>query len=188
MIEKTTDNLEDMWNAFHVSDLLLTTANSTMNTRTNALVMGAGHAKQVRDRFPGVDVALMQPIKERVKARIDNGRWQDNAYYVTNDGKYEVWGDYFLIVSPEWPKKKLGIFQVKRHFGLNGRKNEAARDLMLSIIGESVRWLQYFCRMQPRARVDMPFPGIGNGGMDIDLVREEVKRLPDNVYTWRLEL
>lgn len=52
----------DMWRAWAVSDLWLFTANAVL-TADGRLVMGAGIAKQVRDKFAGVDLALGEQIE-----------------------------------------------------------------------------------------------------------------------------
>jgi len=79
----------NMWDVYDESDLFLITTNSFIK-RNGALVMGAGIARQARDRFPGLDLALGRKIKHL--------------------------GKYGLIVSEKWPDKKLGAFQVKYHF------------------------------------------------------------------------
>ena len=79
----------DMWSAFDGADLFLITTNSTIK-KNGRLVMGAGIAKQARDRYKGLDLAL--------------GRRIENM------------GTYGLIVSENWPESKLGAFQVKWHY------------------------------------------------------------------------
>lgn len=63
----------DMWSAYDGADLFLVTTNGVV-TRDGKLVMGAGIARQARDRFPGLDEALgkaalaagapYQPVRE----------------------------------------------------------------------------------------------------------------------------
>ena len=83
----------DMWTAYAAADLFLITTNATITTR-GALVMGRGIARQAKERFPGLDVALGR----RIQVRCGNQ------------------GIYGLLVSPRWPTAKLGAFQVKRHY------------------------------------------------------------------------
>lgn len=83
----------DMWTAYAAADLFLITTNATITTR-GALVMGRGIARQAKERFPGLDIALGRQIQ----ALCGNQ------------------GIYGLLVSPRWPAAKLGAFQVKRHF------------------------------------------------------------------------
>ena len=86
----------DMWSVFDDADLFLITTNSTLKGGSNGprLVMGRGIARQARDRFPGLDIALGRHI------HADCGHL----------------GRYGLLVSPRRPAAKLGAFQVKTHF------------------------------------------------------------------------
>lgn len=77
----------DMWSAYDQADLFLVTTNSVLN-RYGALVMGAGIARQARERFPELDAALGNAV-------------------------VQVGDTYGLIVSPRWPTAKLGGFQTK---------------------------------------------------------------------------
>lgn len=83
----------NMWTAYDDADLFLITTNSTLK-KNGALVMGRGIARQARDRFDGLDVALGREI-----ARLCGNR-----------------SEYGLLVSPRWPAAKLGVFQVKTHY------------------------------------------------------------------------
>lgn len=46
-----------MWSAYDDADLFLITTNSTLK-KNGALLMGRGIARQARDLFPGLDLAL----------------------------------------------------------------------------------------------------------------------------------
>jgi hypothetical protein len=83
----------DMWTAYTAADLFLITTNATITAR-GALVMGRGIARQAKERFPGLDVALGR----QMQALCGNQ------------------GVYGLLVSPRWPIAKLGACQVKRHY------------------------------------------------------------------------
>jgi hypothetical protein len=76
----------NMWSEYDGADLFLITTNSTIK-QTGALVMGRGIAKQARDRFKGLDLALGRRI--------------------------EHLSTYGLLVSEKWPERKIGAFQVK---------------------------------------------------------------------------
>ena len=52
----------DMWSIFKTTDNFIVTTNSYIRT-DGALVMGRGIAKQLRDRFPGIDKALAAGVK-----------------------------------------------------------------------------------------------------------------------------
>jgi hypothetical protein len=83
----------DMWTDYAAADLFLITTNATITVR-GALVMGRGIARQAKERFPGLDVAM----GKQIQALCGNQ------------------GIYGLLVSPRWPVAKLGAFQVKRHY------------------------------------------------------------------------
>ena len=83
----------EMWDAYGDADLFLITTNSTLK-QNGALVMGRGIARQARDRFPGLDLALGREIA----------------------GVCGPLGHYYLLVSPRWPAARLGAFQVKTHY------------------------------------------------------------------------
>jgi hypothetical protein len=51
----------DMWSVYQEADLFLITTNATLK-RNGALVIGRGIARQARDRFPGLDIALGRHI------------------------------------------------------------------------------------------------------------------------------
>ena len=86
-------SIGDMWDAFDAADLFLITTNSTL-TRQNKLVMGRGIARQAKERFSGLDLALGSQIQ-------------------TACGNL---GFYGLLISMRWPTAKLGGFQVKYHW------------------------------------------------------------------------
>lgn len=81
----------DMWSAFDAADLFLITTNCVL--RGGRLVMGAGIAREARDRFPGLDKALGKAIREQL-----------------NPSKY------ILLLSERWPEAKLGALQTKLHW------------------------------------------------------------------------
>jgi len=91
----------DMWSVWSETYLFLITANSFVK-RNGCLVMGAGIARQARDRFPGLDATLGQAIRETCgHPSIGSGRRL---------------GEYGLLISPRWPASRLGLFQVKYHW------------------------------------------------------------------------
>ena len=83
----------NMWTAYAAADLFLVSTNSTIR-QDGALVMGRGMARQAKERFPGLAVALGRHIQ-------------------ASCGNQDVYG---LLISPRWPTAKLGAFQVKQHY------------------------------------------------------------------------
>ena len=150
----------DMWTTFTETDLFLITTNATIK-RNGALVMGRGIARQARDRFPGLDAALGKQIKNvcgSPSARFRSGQ-----------------GQYGLLVSPRWPKAKLGAFQVKWHY---------SQPASLELIRHSVATLCAWCTAHPDALVALNFPGIGNGRLCREDVLPILRQLPEQVVIW----
>jgi hypothetical protein len=145
----------DMWSVYGETDLFLFTGNGYV-TKMGRLVMGAGMAKQVRDRFPGIDLAIGEMLVQ------DYRRLPDVFMY-------------YLLVSQDFPKKKVGIFQVKRKWSYNAD---------LEIIKISTDELLKFLSRKKVNKVDLNFPGIGNGNLKREDVLPTISALPDNVHVW----
>ncbi len=78
----------EMWHVWDLpNNVFVITTNATIK-RNGALVMGRGIAREARDKFPGLDIAIGRAI-----SRAGN--------------------PYGFLMSP---KGKMGIFQVKDHF------------------------------------------------------------------------
>ncbi len=86
----------DLWSAWPFTGLLLITTNSIVRP-SGALIMGAGVARDARNRFHGLDVALGEAIRRQGDAG----------------------GRYGIMVSPKWPEKRIGAFQTKIRPGDN---------------------------------------------------------------------
>ena len=82
-----------MWTVFDEVNLFCITTNAAL-TKQSALVMGAGIARQARDRFPGLDLKFGQVI-----AKLEQ--------------------PYGLLVLADYPAEKVAAFQVKQHFRQN---------------------------------------------------------------------
>jgi len=143
----------NMWSIWSKTDLFLITTNSFVK-HTGQLVMGAGIARQARDRFPSLDTTLGQAIRETCGHL----------------------GEYGLFISPRWPATRLGLFQVKRHW---------STDAILDLIHQSADQLTQWASTHPDCRIDLNFPGIGNGRLSPDQVLPVIKQLPDNVHVWQ---
>ena len=119
-----------------------------------SLVMGAGIAKQANDRTPGLNLSLGKAI---------NMAGRHGRHY------------YGLLTSPHWPSAKLAAFQVKAHW---------QQHASINLIHYSTQMLVAWCNRHPDKRVDLNFPGIGNGNLDYDLVLPIIQPLPDQVHVW----
>lgn len=137
----------NMWDAWDTVDHFIITTNSTLKNN-GALVMGAGIARQVRDRFSNIDRKIGTVIKQHPTPR-----------------------RYGLLLGA----KKLGIFQVKYHWG-------SPADLEL--IRYSTSLLTAEAISNPDKTYALNFPGIGNGKLHITEVAPIMESLPDNVEVW----
>lgn len=142
----------NMWDAYDDADLFLITTNSMVKS-SGALVMGAGIAKEAKEKFPGIEFTLGNEILKTC-------------------GQL---GKYCLLISPQWPDKKLGCFQVKYHW-----KDNADIDL----IADTSERLFYFLEAYDVKNCHLNFPGIGNGRLDRELVLNVLIPLGNNVTIW----
>lgn len=147
--------LGDMWSCYTEVDLFLVTANSYLTATDARLAMGRGIAREARDRFPGIDRKLGAAIAR------DSGHL----------------GYYGLLVSPEWPRAKLGLFQVKDDFRQPARADFIRRSAELLGL-----WLQD----HPGATVALNFPGVGAGWLTRAAALPLIDWLPDTVSVWEL--
>jgi uncharacterized phage-like protein YoqJ len=95
-------------------------------------------------------------------------------------------GDYGVLVHPRFRQAgkekstpvyyKIGAFQTKVHW---------QDDADLHLIAHSVKMLKAAAERTPELRIDMNFPGIGNGKLTFDDVAPLLVGLPGNVHIWR---
>ena len=78
-----------------------------------------------------------------------------------------------MIYGPVFGGQMVGFFMVKYHWA------EPAR---ISIIMRSTAQLIEIASIYDR--VDLNFPGIGNGKLDREAVLSIIQHLPDNVHVW----
>jgi hypothetical protein len=140
----------DMWQHYNKADLFLITTNSFIKA-DGELTMGAGIAKEAKERFPSLPLQAGNIVKQ----------------YCGHLGKYG------LYVSKHWPATKLGLFQTKFHW-----RDSADIDL----IKRSVTMLDFWLIGRDDKTVCFNFPGIGNGGLDRDIVKPLLDVLPSNVF------
>jgi hypothetical protein len=143
-----------MWSAYDEADLFLITTNSTI--ANGRLVMGAGIAREARDRFPGLDKAMADILMP----------WCGHL------------GSYYLLISREWPARKLGGFQTKTNCQLPAN---------ITLIRNATRGLLWWATYHPDKQVHLNFPGIGSGGLSSHVVMPYITQLPDNVTIWQKE-
>ena len=163
MILKTGNVMDQI----EIADLVLVTANSEV-VKYNHLVMGAGAAKALADRFP--------------KASTKFGNYVYNFWY------YKV--DYLIITldiedlldysGPKYVPKKyeVGIFQTKRSW-----KNPSSIELIKK---STLRLSSLAKSMYKDKTIALNFPGIGCGGLRREEVIPIIETLPDNVEIYEL--
>ena len=153
------------WRQAHLS---LVTASATLN-RANRLMMERGQGRRVRERWPGIEKGLGEEVKAETWG-FKRFKHEEKDYRVFNP-------PYRLLISPHWPKRKLGLFQVSRRF---------CNDAELLLIEYGVALVRQFCVGYPGVRIHLEFPGAGDGGLRREWVLPLVERLPDNVTIWEL--
>lgn len=148
----------NMWDVFGKTDLFLVTTNPIINKR-GELVMGRGIAKQMRDMIPN----SAKEYAEMVRIGFTLGR----PYVHT------------LYYQPVFGHQTVGYFMVKDHW---------ADPAKLSIIMHSTAALIDIAHRPERKsyRIDLNFPGIGNGKLKREEVLPIIEQLPDNVHIWEL--
>jgi len=149
----------DMWNVWG-KGLWLFPANA--HQRWNGeLTMGAGLAKEVKDKWPRLPSILGAYLR-------DGGYGDESAYGVCVP----------VYVPGIVDGYKIGAFQTKFHWkGVSS----------LALIGFSVTRLRIMCKYGQIPRVDLAFPGIGCGGLKREAVLPIISELPDAVHIWERE-
>jgi len=144
----------NMWDVFGHTDLFLITTNP-VRRKDGAVVMGRGIAKEAKDRFP--------------KLPYDFGRALDMLHPEIDQSHVGCLGEY--------DNQRIGWFMVKDHW---------ASPAKLSIIEQSVFYLRhgYTWPHPERYRIDLNFPGIGNGKLSREEVLPLLENLPNSVHVW----
>lgn len=70
----------------------------------------------------------------------------------------------------------MGFFMVKDHW-----REPAVLDIIEDSVSDIMEWANHY------DRIDLNFPGIGNGGLDRALVLPIIEQLPDNVHVWEFD-
>lgn len=151
----------NMWDVFGHTDIFFLTTNPVIRS-DGAVVMGRGIAKEAKERFPKLPFDFANRIR-----------------HLRNGGPVRV------NIIGRYDNQNVGFFMVKDHW---------AEEAKLSIIEESVAELcdkltprgQRFCSTKylHDVRVDLNFPGIGNGKLRREDVLPIIEQLPDNVHVW----
>jgi hypothetical protein len=85
------------------------------------------------------------------------------------------WWEFTVDIIGDYDGQKVGYFVVKDHWKDNAK---------LDIIEQSCSDLVEGLERCPRRRIDLNFPGIGNGKLRREDVLPIISKLPDNVHVW----
>lgn len=146
------------WRAFSEADLFLIESHSTI-TKDGNYLMGSISEREANARYPALSGSIAKMVMS-VSGHVEEG------------GGSTVYPPHYFVVSPRWPKKKMGFIQVRK----GGRTN-----LDWDIIEESVSRLKEWCKDHEDAKVHMPYIG---GGLSIEFIDPLLRSLPDNVTCW----
>lgn len=151
--------LDNIWNYIGQLNHLGFTSNSFIR-HNGALVMEAGMAKEVADRFPYVPYQIGKKVFHLGEYGIIEVTTTPNAVSNTLGN----------------PFKTVFAFQVKKSW----------RDFaLLNLIEISTNLLIKIAKSNPTEIYGLNFPGIGCGKLKYDDVYKIVKKLPDNVWVFK---
>lgn len=149
----------NMWDVFGQTDLFLITTNPIMRS-DGAIVMGRGIAKQAKDRFP----ELPYKFAERYHDAVEEQQLAD------------IMMPTFVGFIGKFDGQLVGWFMTKRHW-----RDSSQIDVIVNSTRELTRLVK---GALPPMRVDLNFPGIGNGKLKREDVLPIIEQLPDNVHVW----
>lgn len=193
MILHTVNDPNAMFDVYPISQLFCTTGNSVVNAQTRELVMGAGHAKQYAEFFDptgekklkaGFGLAVHNEVSRLHNlGTYDYLKVNELPYVTSKDGLWRGYGAYGLIYSKNWPNNRMGILQTKFDW---------KKPSPLALVKWSLKRLQGFIDAVYDCngiyiRVDMPFPGIGKGGLPRHEVLPMLENFGDYLHVWELE-
>lgn len=157
----------NMFQVWETTDLFVISTNSYIN-RVGDLVMGRGIAYDVATRWPQLPSYYGQLLlTRRLHLRSYGFLPPDPSLYFKSSG----------MDFNRHPQSKIALFQVKTHFNFTAQ---------LDLIQQSVEGLRQWLQYRPPYRVDMNFPGIGNGSLTKSEILPLLVGLPDNVTVWEL--
>ncbi len=81
-----------------------------------------------------------------------------------------------IYYEPVFGKQAVGYFMVKHHW-----RDKASIPVIMRSVAELIE------RAENCSRIDLNFPGVGNGRLDKELVKPLLEYLPDNVNVWQFK-
>ena len=132
---------EEFWKKPEFPTLFVITTNNVIED--DRLVMGAGVAKEARDRISGLDSECARKIEE---------------YQFEHQNEKGIKKEYgFLVVRyPIGGKNGVAILQTKKHFD---------EDSPLALVAYSIKKMSEWVAKNPNIPVRMVYPGIGHGNL-----------------------
>jgi len=146
----------NMWSIFFDTDIFMITTNPIIK-KDGGVVMGRGIALEAKTRFPDLPYDFGDELKIS-----QNYQEEPRVGYINTYEQTQIW-----------------YFMVKEHW---------AAPASTEIIHESVQKLNWYHNKRynewQNIRIDLNFPGIGNGGLPREQVLPLLLNLPDNVHIW----
>lgn len=142
--------------AFGANNALKNAWNPAAQQRQTQLIMGAGAAKAVLERHPGIDALLASAI-EALKL----GRDQPYGFVAARSANGQL----------------VGSFQSKQHW---------RDPSTVELIAFSTKVLNAYLEQHPDISVAIAYPGIGLGGLKERDVQPILATLPDRVTVCKL--
>lgn len=143
----------DMWKIYPYTDIFCFTGCSSKN-RNGELVMGSGFALQVKKRYPALPIALGRAVR--------TGRYLTLFEPKPEDGNKEECG-------------YICAFQTKRSF-----RDASEIDLIYYSFRRLLSVANSLAERQNKViRIDLNFPGIGLGKLNINVVVDIIYALKD---------
>jgi hypothetical protein len=125
--------------------------------------MGRGIAKEAATRFPKLPYDYAEHMK-----RVQDEQAYDDALVMT-----------FIGMVAKYDGQTMGWFMVKDHW-----KEPAKLDIIRHSTRELTKLAGWARPQKPDYRIDLNFPGIGNGRLRREDVLSIIEQLPDNVHVW----
>lgn len=149
------DNIWDYW--LKPNHLIGVTTNSCLN-KNGDLIMGAGIAKEAKERCPDLPHFLSQTIKDELYIRRENGDYESKDIDVYYGVSHSPYGVIALQTKYDWKDPSP-----------------------INLVEITLSNLVTFCTWHPKTIVHIPALGCGHGGLDWESqVRPLCENLPDN--------
>lgn len=153
----------NMWDIFGKTDLFYITTNP-IRRHDGAVVMGRGIAKEAKDRYPDLPYIF--------------GRRLDYLTLPDAEFRYTGWIGRF-------DEQTVCYFMVKDHWRSEARLDYIDASCKALIADNMSRGIPG--GYMHSTRIDLNFPGIGNGKLKREDVLPIIEQLPDNVHVWEFE-